>query len=213
MVICSQASCVKPVQAKGLCFPHYQRLRRYGRLTLCPAPSRPRVLSACAVEGCSTEIVARGFCWRHYKRHRRHGDPLHVTAPQSRFPCEKTGCERPRVSRKLCGIHCRQSPLKRFFSNVEKTATCWHWRGGNQNGGYGRFFVSGEGGRKTHALAHRWLFEVMRGPIPQGLDLDHLCFTPSCVNPDHLEPVTHSENLRRMRVHQRTLRSIVDKTP
>jgi hypothetical protein len=46
-------------------------------------------------------------------------------------------------------------------------------------------------------LAHRVSYELVKGPIPEGLHLDHLCRTPLCVNPDHLEPVTHRENLLR----------------
>lgn len=46
-------------------------------------------------------------------------------------------------------------------------------------------------------MAHRWVWEWMVGPIPPGLDLDHLCRTPNCVNPDHLEPVAHIVNVRR----------------
>lgn len=50
-------------------------------------------------------------------------------------------------------------------------------------------------------LAHRFSYELHKGPIPAGLVLDHTCSTPACVNPDHLEPVTGSENARRS--HQR----------
>jgi len=65
---------------------------------------------------------------------------------------------------------------------------CWIWQGPKNNRGYGWW------GRK---LAHRRMYESIRGPIPKGLELDHLCRVTACVNPDHLEPVTHAENVRR----------------
>jgi hypothetical protein len=44
---------------------------------------------------------------------------------------------------------------------------------------------------------HRWMYEYFNGPIPDGLEIDHLCKTKRCVNPDHLEPVTHAVNMAR----------------
>lgn len=64
---------------------------------------------------------------------------------------------------------------------------CWLWQG-RQHKGYA---VSG--GRHVH----RRMYEQHVGAIPEGLELDHLCETPLCVNPDHLEPVTRKENMRR----------------
>jgi hypothetical protein len=77
--------------------------------------------------------------------------------------------------------------VDRFWRRVQKTATCWIWTGGT-NKGYG----------KTHGrYAHRRAYELLVGPIPPGLELDHLCAVPLCVNPDHLEPVTRTENIDR----------------
>ncbi len=59
-------------------------------------------------------------------------------------------------------------------------------------GGYGLAWHKGH-----NNLAHRRVYELLRGPIPEGLTLDHLCRERSCVNPDHLEPVTFRENIRR----------------
>ena len=75
--------------------------------------------------------------------------------------------------------------------------TCWLWTGATTGPGhklrYGRFYV----GRRRIALAHRWAYERWRGPIPSGLEIDHLCRNPLCVNPAHLEPVTRRENVIR----------------
>lgn len=80
----------------------------------------------------------------------------------------------------------------RFWAHVEKTASCWLWQGAN-GAGYGRFKMTG--GRKGKLVAaHRFAYEHCVGKIPEGLQLDHLCRTPACVNPQHLEPVTPKEN-------------------
>lgn len=80
----------------------------------------------------------------------------------------------------------------RFWAKVAKTETCWLWTAALTAGGYARFKVDG----KTR-VAHRWLYEQVVGPIPSGLQLDHLCRTTACVRPDHLEVVTCRENLLR----------------
>jgi HNH endonuclease len=101
-----------------------------------------------------------------------------------------------------------QPVVPRFWSKVQKTDGCWPWIGGIEPLGYGRLKIGGRAGRWVKA--HRFAYELLVGPIPSGLDLDHLCHNADpacpggkncihrrCVNPAHLEPVTHRENVLR----------------
>lgn len=87
--------------------------------------------------------------------------------------------------------------IERIMRRVIKHADsgCWEWVGATTQGGYAHIL---EGGRGSENLTvHRYLFELRFGKVPNELDLDHLCHNRQCVNPEHLEPVTRSENLRR----------------
>lgn len=85
--------------------------------------------------------------------------------------------------------------LERFWIRVEPEPNtgCWLWSGTLYLGGYGRFTTE----TRSQQAAHRWAYEHYRGPIPEGLQLDHLCRVRSCVNPDHLEAVTARVNTLR----------------
>lgn len=72
---------------------------------------------------------------------------------------------------------------------------CWVWLG-SKSSGYGRIAWS-DGRRMVYSATHRAMWVASRGPIPDGLDLDHLCRNRACCNPDHLEPVTRRVNLLR----------------
>jgi hypothetical protein len=85
----------------------------------------------------------------------------------------------------------------RFWPKVQKGEGCWEWAASRSREGYGRFFLGRDENGKHNALAHRFAYEVLVGPIPEGLQLDHLCRNPPCVNPAHLEPVTSRENSLR----------------
>ncbi len=82
---------------------------------------------------------------------------------------------------------------QRFWAKVSIADECWEWTA-STNRGYGQFRSEN---RRFMVYAHRWAYEFCVGPIPKGLQLDHLCRNRLCVNPDHLEPVTGRVNVQR----------------
>lgn len=113
---------------------------------------------------------------------RRVGDGNRTRDNQSHSLTTATGAQR------------QAEPAKsRFLRFVDKTDGCWLWTGAIQTHGYGSFGLAAE----RTVLAHRFSWEVHRGPIPNGLTIDHLCRVRRCVRPSHLQPVTDLENRRR----------------
>lgn len=84
------------------------------------------------------------------------------------------------------------SLAERLEGRIDKTADCWLWTGRKTGAGYGRIEID----HRSHYV-HRVMYELWKGAIPAGLQIDHLCRIPACVNPDHLEAVTQAENMRR----------------
>jgi hypothetical protein len=109
---------------------------------------------------------------------------------------------RDEQGRWTAGPNRRRSVEDRFWVKVNKAGpipehrpelgSCWLWIARLHRQGYGCFWPAGR-----MVLAHRYAYELLVGPIPQGLTLDHLCSNPPCVRPDHLEPVTQTENVLR----------------
>lgn len=126
----------------------------------------------CTVEGCGKRLNARGYCSMHLARLRSHGT-LEIARP------------------KYSGL----PEDVRFWKYVDVTDNCWLWTGCvDRTVGYGEFGRSVTGQR---IRVHRYVYELIKGPIPLGLQIDHLCRVRICVNPDHLEAVTQQENNRR----------------
>lgn len=118
--------------------------------------------------------------------------------------CSFEGCTNVFRAKNLCASHWDQqhqgNPLKplgrtaisfeeRFWQKVQKTDSCWVWIGSKDKQGYGNLTNN----RQVLAV-HRVSYEMHVGPIPAGLVIDHKCFNHSCVNPEHLEPVTRKVN-------------------
>ena len=131
--------------------------------------------------------------------------------------CTIPNCRNPQSSRSLCPKHYTQwqrgkllpievrsahdkTPEQRFWVKVNKNGPlwnntpCWLWLASCGTHGYGQFKTKD---RQSMHAAHRWAYQNIIGPIPLGTELDHLCQNRPCVNPLHLEPVSHAENTRR----------------
>ncbi|MGH6792788.1 MAG: HNH endonuclease [Methyloceanibacter sp.] len=121
----------------------------------------------CSVANCDRKHLAKGLCRLHYLRVYANGTLEKVRKPSD--PGER---------------------IRRHFTVHENG--CWLWHGYVDARGYAKFQLDGR-----MQWAHRVSYLLSKGPIPKGLTLDHLCRTPSCVNPDHLEIVTRAENQRR----------------
>lgn len=131
----------------------------------------PRQAAICAVEGCDRSVRSRGMCINHYQVwYKANPELVRRYGPRDETPFER---------------------VKRH-TVVNPETGCWEKHGWVNNAGYGQVRI----GKKFY-LMHRLAWEGVNGPIPAGLTIDHLCRNRCCSNPDHLEAVTHRENLMR----------------
>lgn len=130
-------------------------------------------VNTCTADGCSRQPKTRGFCKSHYESYRKSGK-IQV---------------QPQMSRE-----------EHFWQKVDASGACWEWTASKDACGYGTF----NGGPVLKTIgAHRYAWLLLVGPIEDGLELDHLCWNRACVSPEHLEPVSHEENVRRGKAARR----------
>jgi hypothetical protein len=132
-------------------------------------PGRPE----CGDPSCSRPALARGWCRSHYLAERKKAGGFPKLTLEGRF-WSKVVKNGPVPGRK------------------PELGPCWVWQGRPKREGYGQFSVSGE-----QVYAHRFSYELLVKPIPDGLQIDHLCRNRICVNPEHLEPVPSRINTLR----------------
>lgn len=132
---------------------------------------QPQSTRTCSIDGCAKPHEARGWCRTHYGRWQKHG---HVDS--TRTPLDE-----------------------RFWSKVAFPPSdgCWIWTAQLGHAGYGKFNARSHAVAGGSDLAHRISYTMLVGPIPEGLVIDHLCRNPPCVNPSHMEVVTHRVNILR----------------
>lgn len=177
---------------------------------------------ACGIDGCPRPHRSRGYCATHYRRLARHGDARHggdiLRQHATDVPCEF--CAKLTVARGMCENHYRRwkkwgdpfggqirvgvTALDRFWAKIDKNGPfpiarpdlgpCWLWTDAPNGAGYGTL---GVGGRPV--MAHRYSWLIAGNALDPVLTIDHLCRVRLCVNPGHLDQVTHAENLARAR--------------
>ena len=124
-------------------------------------------MKTCSIEECGGKLHARGYCGKHYLRWLKHGSPLATLA--------------------------HRDSEQSFLAHTEPLvwSTCVVWTSTIGKSGYGQISV---GGRKIPA--HRFAWERERGPIPDGMVIDHICWERSCVNVEHLRLATPAQNMQ-----------------
>lgn len=173
--VCSVEGCDRQRYCRGWCEAHYQRWKKRGDV-MADVPLRARAGryggELCSIDGCDKVARRRGWCPMHYTRRRYDGDP---GAPEA--------------------LSDRGDPTgeRRLASRARREGDCLRWTGSRTPAGYGQMSVAGR-----LVGVHRVAYELAVGPVPEGLEIDHLCRVRDCINPDHLEVVTHAENVRRI---------------
>jgi len=132
---------------------------------------------------CESKVKAKGLCSSHYMT-----QYMTERVQSGRTPRSYGGDPTNRFWQKVN----KQGPSHDNYITGEPLAPCWDWDSGLNRLGYGLFKL-----HPKNVSAHRFSFELLRTEDISELELDHLCKNRKCVNPEHLDPVTHQEHMRR----------------
>lgn len=191
---CSIGGCEGRPHRRGWCSKHYARWTRHGDTSIVKQVHTPSV-SACVVDGCELpRPYIKGYCQMHHARWRRHGDPLFLVDTKKKRPTSPTLT----VEEKQCVLDAFKSCELSEIPTPGFDARCLVWTGQENDCGYGQVSLRGRNAY-VHRLSHQ-IFNDPAFPIwagRGGLRADHLCRNPPCVEPTHLEAITHRENLVR----------------
>jgi hypothetical protein len=173
-------------------------------------------MDVCGFNGCGREVLRRGYCLQHYRQDYKGIPlrPLKLGPLEKTLPCSFSGCDRLRQSKGYCKLHAKHLrkgiPLAPITKRGRKRGTppviefdvnergCHIYRGKISLGGYGLTTI-----RRRTVMIHKYVWEKVNGPIPDGMMLDHICRNMedkndirhrACCNVDHLRVVTPQVN-------------------
>jgi hypothetical protein len=115
------------------------------------------------------------------------------------LPSKRPNLARQKVAPEARAARLEASAERRFIEHVEFSSGCWEWQGCKfiPNRKYPHVQYGKLGRHGKHGYAHRAAYELFKGPIPEGMTVDHICFNTLCVNPDHLQLLTPGQNAAR----------------
>ena len=204
---CTVIGCKNVHHAKGLCSIHYSRKVRFGVTEL--PEKKEKIMGVCVNPGCEREAEEGKEC-KNCKRlkRRRENRKIKLNRRKPDDICTVFGCYEPKYHRGLCVKHYQRHKktgdvfseehiiqdftLKEkllFNVKLDKETRCWEWQGRKDPDGYGGLSVG-----DFPVRAHRIMYEVVKGPIPDGLFVCHKCDNPGCCNPAHLFLGTMDDN-------------------
>lgn len=192
--LCSVDGCENSGKLRrGWCDKHYKRWQVHGDPNHTTREPRNKD-KTCSITGCGSTVTALNMCNKHYRRH------LKKTNPR----CFVQGCDKTTIAKDMCSKHLTRwmkygdvkaggrkyrSPEDRFNARTEWQGDCLVWTGSKCPAGYGSMWLDGQ-----HVKPHRYIWEKANGPIPDDMQIDHICWNTSCCNVRHLRLATREEN-------------------